>query len=270
MTEQIHYYEWITSEARSRSKPVMVFAHGWGGSCRYWRTTAQTLCDRFDCLLYDLQGFGRSQPGLNADYELETYAENLRELLDNLDLDRVYLNGHSMGASIAVFFASAYPQRLEKLILTCNGIFEYNKLAFETFYFFGGYVVKFRYPWFTKIPGLDRLFMARFLHRSIPAAERRAFLEDFVTADAQAALGTIYTSVSAKAVIVMPQKFAQLQVPTLLISGAKDIIIPASLGRQAAQLNEKIKYVEIPETAHFPMLEDPKIYLEELNAFLSC
>jgi pimeloyl-ACP methyl ester carboxylesterase len=262
------YYEWIKNPQGSEPKPVMVFIHGWGGSSRYWRTTAQSLSDRFDCLLYDLRGFGRSPNSPTQTYELEAYAEDLRELLDSLALNRVYLNSHSMGASIATIFASSYPQRVEKLILTCNGIFEYNKLAFETFYLFGGYVVKFRYPWFTKIPTLDRLFMARFLHRPIPASERRAFLEDFVLADAQAALGTIYTSVSEKAVIMMPQKFAQLEIPTLLISGAKDIIIPASLGRQAASLNDKIKYVEIPATAHFPMLEDPTTYLEEVNNFL--
>lgn len=270
-----HYCEWIKGQDEQESKPVMIFTHGWGGSSRYWRTTAKALCDRFDCLLYDLRGFGRSvlpkaQPtGTNFNYELETYAEELRELLDSLGLERVYLNSHSMGASIATLFAASYPERLFKLILTCNGIFEYNKLAFQTFYLFGGYVVKFRYSWFTKVPGLDRLFMARFLHRPIEALERQAFLEDFVLADPQAALGTIYTSVSEKAVIMMPQKFAALQVPTLLIAGEKDIIIPANLGRQAAKLNEKIKYVEIPGTAHFPMLEDPITYLQEVNSFLN-
>lgn len=41
----------------------MVFIHGWGGSSRYWEATAQALCGEFDCLLYDLRGFGRSTLG---------------------------------------------------------------------------------------------------------------------------------------------------------------------------------------------------------------
>jgi proline iminopeptidase len=57
-------------------------------------------------------------------------------------------------------------------------------------------------------------------------------------------------------------------VPTLLISGQYDQIIPPKLGRRAAQLNQKIEYFEIPGTAHFPMLEKPDVYLEKVQEFL--
>jgi pimeloyl-ACP methyl ester carboxylesterase len=248
----------------------MVLVHGWGGSGRYWRSTAEALQDSFDCLLYDLRGFGRSllPAGVETSYELETYADDLDLLLDKLGLDRVYLNAHSMGASVAVFFLNRYPNRVIKAILTCNGIFDYNKWAFAAFYQFGGYVVKFRYPWFLKVPFADRMFMARFLHRSIPKRDRQAFLEDFLQADYHAALGTIYTAVSKQAVEVMPQEFAQISVPTLMVSGEKDIIIPAVMGRKAAALNDKIKYVEISKTAHFPMLEDAETYMQLVREFL--
>ncbi len=59
-----HYYEWLTEAADQKpsGKPVLVFIHGWGGSARYWESTAREFCDRFDCLLYDMRGFGRSRP----------------------------------------------------------------------------------------------------------------------------------------------------------------------------------------------------------------
>jgi pimeloyl-ACP methyl ester carboxylesterase len=264
-----HYYEWVGNP--EESKPVLVFIHGWAGSARYWQKTAQALSEHFNCLLYDLRGFGRSKlppSSLGLSYELEEYAADLALLLDKLGIERVFLNSHSMGASIATFFITEYPQKVEKAILTCNGIFEYDEFAFKAFHKFGGYVVKFRYPWFTKVPFSDRFFMARFLHRPIPAPERQAFLEDFLAADYEAARETIYTSVSKKAVEVMPQKFAQIQVPTLLISGEKDQIIPASMGQQAASLNPEIKYVEIAKTGHFPMLEDESTYLKVVREFL--
>ncbi len=66
----------------------------------------------------------------------------------------------------------------------------------------------------------------------------------------------------------MPQEFAHLRVPTLLISGERDIIIPAEMGRQAASFNEIIEYVVIPNTAHFPMLEDPSTYLMHVREFM--
>jgi pimeloyl-ACP methyl ester carboxylesterase len=292
-----HYYEWIRSANSSEANPPMVFIHGWGGSSRYWESTAKSLGNCFDCLLYDMRGFGRStkqgsqrslgnsptesveqtesqlipDSSLTAaelTYELETYAEDLAALLDALHLNRVYINAHSMGASVATFFLNLFPERVEKSILTCSGIFEYEEKAFSAFHKFGGYVVKFRPHWLHKIPLADKFFMARFLHRPLPSAISSAFLKDFLQADYEAALGTIFTSVSKKASEVMPQEFAKITVPTLLVAGEYDKIIPAEMGRRAAQLSDRVEYVVIPGTAHFPMLEDPETYLNKVLEFL--
>lgn len=294
-----HYYEWIrTPNSGSEVKPVMVFIHGWAGSARYWQTTAKALSEQFDCLLYDMRGFGRSLRQREArthgnsplpkdsvavaarspqeqseaiaqlTHEMEEYAEDLAALLDTLQLQRVYLNAHSMGASVATLFLNRYPARVERAILTCTGVFEYDEKSFAAFHKFGGYVVKFRLKWLDKIPFVDQMFMARFLHRSIPAAERSSFLRDFLVADYEAALNTIFTSVSKAAAELMPQEFAKLTVPTLLVAGEYDKIIPAEMGREAAAMSDKIDFALIPNTAHFPMLEDPVTYLQRVREFL--
>jgi pimeloyl-ACP methyl ester carboxylesterase len=270
-----HYYEWITASGATAptGKPILVFVHGWGGSARYWESTAHALADGYDCLLYDMRGFGRSNHDPAAttcqpSYELETYAEDLAALLTGLGIAKVSLNAHSMGASVATFFLNLYPELIDRAILTCSGIFAYDKPAFEAFYKFGGYVVKFRPRWLYGLPYMDRLFMQRFLHRPLSRAISRAFLEDFLLADYDAALGTIFTCVSKKAADVMPQEFARLTVPTLLVAGERDIIIPAQLGRNAAALSDRIKLVVMPNTAHFPMLEDPPTYLQQVREFL--
>lgn len=287
-----HYYEWIrTPSLESRPKPVMVFIHGWAGSARYWQSVAHAVADSFDCLLYDLRGFGRSlrkspltSTSITAadseipqeksaalqelTYELEEYAEDLAVLLDQLQIQRVYINAHSTGASVATLFLNRYPQRVHRAILTCSGIFEYDEKAFAAFHKFGSYVVRFRPKWLSQIPFVDRMFIARFLHRPIPVAERKAFLQDFLVADYEAALGTIFTSVSKQAAEMMPQEFARITVPTLLVAGEYDKIIPAEMGRQAAELNPLVEYAMIPGTAHFPMLEDAEAYLRKVRAFL--
>ncbi|MDB9534955.1 alpha/beta hydrolase [Dolichospermum planctonicum CS-1226] len=263
-----HYYEWIKKPSNI-IKPVMVFMHGWAGSGRYWQSTAKALLDNFDCLIYDMRGFGRSHVQPDLSYELTEYAEDLAVLLNQLNLERVYINAHSMGASIATLFLNRYPQKVEKAILTCSGIFEYDEKAFAAFYKFGGLVVKFRPKWLGKIPLADRMFMARFLHSPIPKSERQAFLEDFINADYQAALGTIFTSVSKEQAEFMPQEFAKLTVPTLLVAGEYDIIIPAELGKKAAALNDQVELAIIPNTAHFPMLEDAETYLARVRDFLN-
>jgi pimeloyl-ACP methyl ester carboxylesterase len=273
-----HYYEWIgANEPPADShKPVMVFIHGWAGSARYWERTARALADTFDCLLYDMRGFGRSiiEPGQQETvkqrgYELDTFADDLAGLLGALNLSQVSINAHSMGASVAVFFLNRYPERVNQAILTCNGIFEYDKQAFEAFYKFGGYVVALRPQWLKHIPLMPRFFMARFLNRPIPSAEKVAFLEDFLNADYDTALGTIFTSVSKQATEVMPVEFSKISTPTLLVSGEYDKITPAELGERAADLNPKVHYALVKGTGHFPMLEDPETYLSYVREFLS-
>ncbi len=272
-----HYIKWIKSASVTDTpKPVMVFLHGWGGSGRYWHSTAQALSEQFDCLIYDLRGFGGSNqlgdlPIQYNDprYELTEYAQDLADLLDALNLDQIYLNAHSMGGSIAALYLNLQPERVKRAILTCSGIFEYDEKTFSTFHKFSRYVVQFRPKWLAKIPLMDRFFMARFLHQSIPPADRKAFLEDFLLADFDAAYGTVLTSVSQAATEWLPQEFKKLTVPTLLVAGEYDIIIPAEMGRQAAALNDKVELAILPKTAHFPMLEDPETYLKTVQEFLN-
>lgn len=270
-----HYYQWLPEDSGSvADRPVFIFLHGWGGSSRYWETTALSLSDRFNCLLYDLRGFGRSRLPQDSEqqtvfiYELEDYASDLLALMDALGIEQAFINAHSMGASILVFFLERYSHRVQRAVLTCSGIFEYEAKAFAAFHRFGRYVVQFRPPWLAKIPLADRLFMARFLYRSLPSPVSQAFLEDFLQADYEAALGTLYTSVSKEATESMPRAFSNVSVPTLLVAGEHDKIIPAAMGEQAAALNPQIEFALIPDTAHFPMLEDPTTYLELLNQFL--
>ncbi|NJR38152.1 MAG: alpha/beta hydrolase [Leptolyngbyaceae cyanobacterium CSU_1_4] len=272
-----HYYEWIgvPGEPVPSGKPVLVFIHGWAGSTRYWQSTALAFAEQFDCLLYDMRGFGRSllpRP-IPAEVEalgceLDSFADDLALLLDALGIEKIYLNAHSTGGSVAVIFLNRYSQRVERAILTCNGVFSYNALAFKTFHFFAGYVVAFRPSWLKSIPTVDRLFMARFVRQPLPKATNRAFLEDFLTADQEVALGTVYTAVSQKAAEEMPGEFARLTVPTLLISGEFDQIIPVELGRTAAALSDKVEHVILKNTAHFPMLEDSETYLKVTRSFL--
>ncbi|MGF1498370.1 MAG: alpha/beta fold hydrolase [Elainellaceae cyanobacterium] len=278
-----HYYEWLSAAGRSHDlrqphpdKPVMVFLHGWGGSARYWESTATSLTAVFDCLLYDLRGFGRSRlprpipTDVDAlGYALEGYADDLALLLDRLGLEQVDLNAHSTGASVAALFLQQYPTRVRRAILTCSGIFAYNRLTFSAFHRASESVVRFRPRWILRIPQIDRMFMARFLRRPIPASERQAFLNDYLQADVEAALGTIYTAVSEHAARVMPVAFRQIAVPTLLFSGEYDQIIPVRLGSKAAALNPIIQHVILPNTGHFPMLEDTTSYLDAVKAFIA-
>lgn len=270
LNEVDHYYEWIC-DGHPGHRPTLVFLHGWGGSARYWERTAQAMKYDFDCLLYDLRGFGRSEAAPSTTSKLgalESFADDLDHLLTALKLDRVFISAHSMGASVALYFLQRFSQRVNKAVLTCNGSFEYDKRAFDAFHRFGSYVVMFRPTWLSSIPLAPQVFMSRFLKGQIPYSDKRVFLKDFLEADTATAMETLKASVSKHATEKMPEAFAAISVPTLMISGQYDRITPAELGRQAASLSTCIEYVEIPDTGHFPMLEDAKTYLSVMTDFL--
>jgi pimeloyl-ACP methyl ester carboxylesterase len=262
------FYEWVTVTGDRTERPVLVFVHGWGGSARYWKATATALSDRYDCLLYDLKGFGRSPIQSGAPSSLTSCVADLTALLAALDVDRVSLIAHSMGSSIAALFLGAQGAKVDRAILTCGGIFEYDERAFQAFYKFGSGVVKFRPKWIAQVPGMDWLVMQRFLHRPLPQSDRREFLEDFLMADDGAALGTMFDAVSGPMAIALPQVYAGLSMPTLMISGQYDRIIPVKLGQAAASLNPAIEFTVMPDVGHFPMLEDAAAFLRRVQGFL--
>lgn len=227
------------------------------------------LSDRYDCLLFDLKGFGRSQMRTDATSSLMTNAEDLATLLEHLNIDRCSVMAHSMGSSITTLFLGKYGQQVDQAILACGGIFEYEERAFKAFYKFGSGVVKFRPRWLSQIPGMDWLVMQRFLYRGLPQRDRQKFLEDFLMADDKAALETMFDAVSEATSIALPQVYQELSMPTLMISGEYDRIIPVKLGQAAAELNPDIEFTVQKNVGHFPMLEDAPVFMNRVRSFLT-
>jgi len=98
--------------------PPVVFVHGLGGSYETWSLNLPAFAERFRICALDLVGAGSSdKPAM--DYSVPSLADFLARFLDALggDWQRVTLVGHSLGGTIALAFASHYPERVEKLVL---------------------------------------------------------------------------------------------------------------------------------------------------------
>lgn len=101
---------------------VLVIAHGALGSVAFTETfglSASALARRgLRVIAYDARGHGRSGYSTAAsDYDKRALADELRMLLDALGLTRVSICGSSMGATTALVFAQAHPERVERLVL---------------------------------------------------------------------------------------------------------------------------------------------------------
>jgi pimeloyl-ACP methyl ester carboxylesterase len=94
--------------------------HGITANCRCWDTLAETLSPEHHVMAMDLRGRGQSDKP-PQDYALEYHLQDINCLLDDLDLDRAVIMGHSLGAFIGLAFAAEYPGRVERLILVDGG-----------------------------------------------------------------------------------------------------------------------------------------------------
>jgi pimeloyl-ACP methyl ester carboxylesterase len=104
----------------SGTGPAVLFIHGLLGSHRNWAHLVDALDTRHRVVAPDLIGHGASAKPM-GDYSLGAHAATLRDLLDHLGIARVTLVGHSLGGGIAMQFCYLFPDRVERLVLVSSG-----------------------------------------------------------------------------------------------------------------------------------------------------
>src|SRR5438552_7970287 len=100
------------------SGPVVVLAHGFGGSARNFLSQARALRDRYRIVRFDARGHARSEaPAEASAYTPEAFVADLGRVLDQVGARAAVVGGLSMGAGTALRFALAHPERVEGLVL---------------------------------------------------------------------------------------------------------------------------------------------------------
>lgn len=110
-----HVLEW----GAGTGKPIVVLIHGFLDFAWGWAPLcAAGLAERFHVIAPDVRGHGDSdRVGAGGYYYFADYVADLDALLENYGADRFSLVGHSMGGSVASYFAGAFPDRVERLAL---------------------------------------------------------------------------------------------------------------------------------------------------------
>lgn len=95
---------------QGEGEPI-VLLHGFCGSSEYWDKLVPLLSDSYRCIAVDLRGHGHSDAPLGA-YSIEQMADDVLKLMDELDLPKVTMFGHSMGGYVTLSFAQRFASRL--------------------------------------------------------------------------------------------------------------------------------------------------------------
>lgn len=115
------YGETFLLEAGEPTNPAIVLLHGSCSNSAFWFNDILALMGSYHVIAIDIPG----EAGNSSEYRLSLdspdYADWLASVLDALNLPRASIAGNSLGGWMALKFATAYPARVEKLMLFASG-----------------------------------------------------------------------------------------------------------------------------------------------------
>lgn len=238
----VHYY------TAGKGEPLVVI-HGGGGDARTWQKNIVELSEKYTVYAPDLPGYGGSQP-LDGNYYIPELSKFLGSFASNLGLEKFYLVGHSMGGGVALDYALKSPQKIKKLVLVsslCLG----REIAFWV------RLLSIR----ALLRSLGALTIA--VLKSIKWLAEHLNPAEFIMplSPASMTVGGNITTLRQQSV-VLEDRLAEVAVPTLLVWGAKDPIVPVRHAYQAAKVIPDCRVKVFENCGH-------NVHREELAEFSS-
>ncbi|MFZ6847977.1 alpha/beta fold hydrolase [Undibacterium sp. RuRC25W] len=246
--------------------PVLLI-HGTSSSLHTWEAWAKELKKQHRVITMDLPGFGLTGPNQTNDYSIATYTQFIQDLMDTLHVERAVIGGNSLGGEIAWETAVAAPNRVERLILIDAAGYPFTPLSVPL-----GFKL-------AKMPAMSWLMTHCLPHSMVEESVKNVYGNpEKVTA----ALVDRYEAMTLRAGnrqalgIRMKQLnsggddnlIKRIQMPTLILWGGKDKLIPPENATLFHQDIVGSKLIMFDELGHVPQEENPVVTLAAVNIFL--
>ncbi len=255
--------------------PPLLLIHGIGDSSSTWLPVVESFATDHTVIAPDLLGHGLSDKP-RADYSVAAYANGMRDLLSVLDVDRVSVVGHSLGGGVAAQFAYTFPERCERLVLVGTGGIARSvslllrlaaapnaDLLMPTFgspvFKAGARVAAHLLRLLGTDLGRDTEEILKVFDSLPDSAARRAILR------------TLRSGVDwrGQVITMLDRAYLTEGMPTLLLWGAHDAIIPVEQAYLAAAAMPGSRLEIFDEAGHFPHHSDPQRFTSVVRAFLA-
>ena len=249
--QTIHYWD-------VGAGPVVVLVHGLGSRKEEWLPVVEPLSKNYRLLVPDQIGFGHSDK-LLLDYSIQTYVDFLNEFLRDLKVEKASFVGESLGGWICGLYAvelsaGAHLVPMEKLILVDAAGLKQDK----------------------PIPDLNPSSLAAM--RGVMQAVffdtswlddntlRKIFTDKLATHDAY----TVHSILGNPALDAerLDGKLANIRVPTLVLWGKQDSLLPISSGERYAAGIAGARLVSFDKCGHIPAVEQSEAFVSTVTAFL--
>jgi len=256
--------------------PALLLIHGMAGSSATWKRVAPTLAERFTVIAPDLIGHGASGKPRIGEYSLSAHANVLRDLLDFLGHERATFVGQSLGGGLAMQLAYQFPERCERLVLVGSGGLgrEVNLLLRALALPGAEYVFPIACaPLWRDTGNLIASWLYRVGLRVSPVVEEtwRSY-SSLADADSRRAFFRTLHSVidlGGQSVSATNRLYLTSQVPTLIVWGAEDPLIPVSHALDAHQAMPGSRLEIFADVGHYPHCEEPVRFAQVLGDFIA-
>lgn len=254
---RLHYLDWGNEAA-----PPLLLLHGLQDCARLWDFFAEAVRDRFHVMALDHRGHGDS-PWADT-YHLEDYVQELREVIDSLDLNGLTLAGHSAGGKNSFIYAARHPERLARLVIVDMDPDAVNPGSAQMF-------ARYRSE-SDDYPSLDAVVERL---RSRQPGSSPEVLEHNARHLTKTAPGGGYTWKRDRKLVLQYERpdawdyLPRITVPTLITRGADSTLLTAPVAARMQQQIPDCRLVELPDGGHWAHLERPDAFLAAFEAFVA-
>lgn len=257
---RIHY------TVRGEGSPV-VMIHGFLDSLQTWRRNADVLARNHRVYAIDVLGFGSSDRVREPIYTLKQQAALLKEFFDAHQIEKADVIGHSMGGALALQYAYDFPDSVHKLVLIAPATYLYNAFPRNGFKAVPRPITRGVLGIYEKMQG-DRANPVRLAY-----GDPELITEDSIQIrnrmmHVRGQHDALISMSKSKREANVPRELHKIDVPTLIVWGKKDRIVPASHATKhlRAMPNARLEWIE--SAGHLPHEENPKAVNELVENFL--
>ncbi|AIO32730.1 alpha/beta hydrolase fold family protein [Burkholderia cenocepacia] len=253
----------------------LLLLHGVGGHAEAYARNVKRLGEHFHAIAVDFVWHGLSTKPLPVPKRLmETYANQLIDLMDSMDIERASIEGESLGGWVALYMALNHPDRLNKLILNTNAGVRFNPEKVKVDLAGGTHALRERS--LAAIGNPTRETVRKRLEWLVASPDRvtEELLDTryaiYNDPETQKALTGVFTNTFADGMpeMIDESRLSEIRCPTLVLWADKNPGVGEDGGRRIAELIPGAQYYCIYDAAHWPQWEKPEEHDRVVTEFL--
>ncbi|WP_028590386.1 alpha/beta fold hydrolase [Paenibacillus massiliensis] len=242
-----------------QGEQVVLLLHGFCGSSAYWDDVVPLLSEAYRCIVPDLRGHGRTDAPKGA-YSIDGMADDILKLMNELNIPRAAVLGHSMGGYIALSLAERYPDRLSAVGLIHSTAYPDTEEAKD--------------KRLQAVSTIENKGITAFIDGLVPglfAPEHLEQMPDQVLKVRELGYKTPPQGASGAALAMRERPdrrdvLSSTSLPVLLVAGEKDQLIPVD--RTFTAEGPNVQHTIIAGAGHMSMLEAPTELAQVITGFM--